>query len=173
MFNESDGTSTLPIIWKSNLYTLTTDDAGIGILRLKQYMTLAIHFYSKGTGENFENFGFQLNFFGGKLQADNFFSDFWIENEDELFLRIQFWFKTRNCVKCERRFWDKIVVPNSKRDDPRYPHLTSILPRQTPIEKTPLFDRKKRDKTDDNTQNVDKSENNNNVDDTNMPPEIP
>ncbi|GFQ68732.1 uncharacterized protein TNCT_91671 [Trichonephila clavata] len=53
MFNESDGTLTPPIIWKSNQYTLTTDDAGIGILCLKQYMTVAIHFFSKGTGENF------------------------------------------------------------------------------------------------------------------------
>ncbi|GFQ79728.1 hypothetical protein TNCT_296861 [Trichonephila clavata] len=78
-------------------------------------------------------------------------------------------------LNVSENFWDETVVPNSQGHDPRYPHLAFILPRETPIENVPLFERKKRDKIDDKTKNADKNENVNNNDDDaiDMPPEIP
>ncbi|GFQ98725.1 hypothetical protein TNCT_730391 [Trichonephila clavata] len=83
--------------------------------------------------------------------------------------------KTGVALNVSEDFWDETVVPNSQGDDPRYPHLASILPRESPIENVPLFQRKKRDKIDDNKTNADKNENvnNNDDDDIDMPPEIP
>ncbi|GFQ68731.1 hypothetical protein TNCT_91661 [Trichonephila clavata] len=82
--------------------------------------------------------------------------------------------KTGVALNVSEAFWDETVDPNSQGDDPRYPHLASILPRETPIESVPLFERKKRDKID-NTKNADKNENVNNNDDEDidMPPELP
>ncbi|GFQ80901.1 uncharacterized protein TNCT_619311 [Trichonephila clavata] len=79
--------------------------------------------------------------------------------------------KTGVALNVSEDFWDETVVPNSQGDDPRYSHLAAILPRETPIENVPLFERKKRDKIDDNKTNADKNENDD--DDIDMPPEIP
>ncbi|GBO16950.1 hypothetical protein AVEN_72894-1 [Araneus ventricosus] len=35
------------LLWKSNQFTLTTDDAGIGILCLKQFLSIGVHFDPK------------------------------------------------------------------------------------------------------------------------------
>ncbi|GBN21056.1 hypothetical protein AVEN_146941-1 [Araneus ventricosus] len=67
MFKELDNSPTAPILWKSNQFTLTTDDADIGILCLKQFLSIGVYLFSKGTGKKF---GFQLFFRLRKIQAE-------------------------------------------------------------------------------------------------------
>ncbi|GBN96618.1 hypothetical protein AVEN_261881-1 [Araneus ventricosus] len=60
-------------LWKSNQFTFTTDDAGIGILCLKQFLSIGVHSqrnFSKGTGET-----------GDALSNENDFWDNSVENQ--------------------------------------------------------------------------------------------
>ncbi|XP_055930232.1 uncharacterized protein LOC129960687 [Argiope bruennichi] len=67
---ESSVVALPPVTWASNQFRIVTDDAGIGILLTKGLLYIGVHFYSTGTGENYEDFGFRLFFRLRKMHAD-------------------------------------------------------------------------------------------------------
>ncbi|KAF8763636.1 hypothetical protein HNY73_021800 [Argiope bruennichi] len=67
---ESSVVALPPVTWASNQFRIVTDDAGIGILLTKGLSYIGVHFYSTGTGENYEDFGFRLFFRLRKMHAD-------------------------------------------------------------------------------------------------------
>lgn len=70
IYCESKDVPLPPVKWSSNTFRLTTDDDGVGILCTKRALFIGVHFYSTGTGINFENFGMRLFFRLRKLTAN-------------------------------------------------------------------------------------------------------
>lgn len=67
---ESENVPLPSIQWSSNQFRLTTDDSGIGILCTKGHLYIGTHFFSTGTVENHEDFGFRLFFRLRKMHAN-------------------------------------------------------------------------------------------------------
>lgn len=70
-YNESQNAPLPAVQWASNQFRLTTDDAGIGILCTKGALFIGVHFFSTGTQENYEDFGFRLFFRLRKMHANH------------------------------------------------------------------------------------------------------
>ncbi|GBM37520.1 hypothetical protein AVEN_4193-1 [Araneus ventricosus] len=140
MFNESDNSPTPPIVWKSNQFTFSTDDAGMGILCLKQFLIIGVHFFSKGTGENC---GFQLFFRLGKIQAENLMQRLKDREIGRPVSVLSYLGETGDALSNEENdFWDNSVANQGEQASATFIPPKSPLTTLPAIEKT--INRKKR-----------------------------
>ncbi|GBO18566.1 hypothetical protein AVEN_201327-1 [Araneus ventricosus] len=166
MFNESDNSPTPPILWKSNQFTLTTDDAGIGILCLKQFLSIGVRFFSKRTGEDFENFGFQLFFRLRKIQAENLMQRLMDREIGRPVPVLTHLGETGDALSNEANyFWDNAVGGTSQGDQASASLAYLSIPNQSLLQTPPAIEKTQNQKRTDDSENIKKTSTDNAMED--------